>query len=652
MTAAVDQGGRLVTMVAATVADRRPAAALLRQLEALDAAGDAASAELGTALFESVFYRLPAFPDATLPAVASRLYASIDRVDMAFLLAGLAIQSQPAGARAPGPYRAVLDRLRQTGRAADALALARRAASLFPERFPADPVVPNDALFDRVAAKAEAIAELNHPGQTLLLALDVLEADSDWVQTTLLFESVWHRVPPLMEYWVYYRMSRVYDTLGRTDASVLLATLAIQIEPQNAVSDVPYRRLLRHFRDAGRPRDAAELCLRREGFCADPVLLPPTERAELLEAAGTLLLSPAPAGRRDQVVVESDTRLPHPWPVYGGALPNSLRELLTPMPRPPISVAMVSGATVLIDGGGVAVFGADEVPHLDLSVRDFPALLRRRLAERAAPPVEELHLDAAVLISDEFFGPNLCHFLLDQVTRIELYRRAGVDPRSVTVIGPERHTEYQRLAVERMGLGSYLSVSRCARVQVDRLWVSSNCHDMRHPAHWASDWAVGATRALFDLVPRQPRRRLLVSRANSPWRRIANEAEIADILKPLGFEVVVPGMLSFLEQIAAFRDATHVIAPHGAALANTLFCAPGTHVLEVFHPHYGTWAYAMLNDVLRLNYASMVGRDALSDAPEFNDPTLPREQTVPHAGRDMRVDVSELRRWLTESGAW
>ncbi len=59
----------------------------------------------------------------------------------------------------------------------------------------------------------------------------------------------------------------------------------------------------------------------------------------------------------------------------------------------------------------------------------------------------------------------------------------------------------------------------------------------------------------------------------------------------------------------------------------------------------------MLKDVLDLRYAALVARDAESDAPAFNDITLPREQMVPHAGRDMWVDPDELERWLIESGA-
>ncbi len=602
-----DPATRLRTLVAEVAADPRPAQALRQALQILDADGDAGAAAVGTALFESIFYRLPAFLYEDLPAVAARLYARAGRADAAFLLAGLAAQMQPQGGR------------------------------------PAPPAP------ESVASRVAAILASREAGSVLLLALEALERDSDWRHSALLFESVWPHVPPLREYWVYYRMAQVYRTLGRTDASILLATLAVQMEPQNTVSDVPYRLLLGYFRDAGRPRDAAELCVRRQLLCPEPALLTPDERAALLALAGPLLLSPPPAGRSDRTVVEREVRRPRPWSVYGNSLPRGFEELLRDMERPPIDVAELAGAEVLIDGGSVAVFGPDGAPHPDLSVRDMPALVRAR---QAGQPVEELYLDEAVLLSDEFPDANLCHFLLDHAPRMELYRRAGVTPADATVIGLDLRAEYQRVVAERLGIRTYLPVTRRARVRAGRLLVASNCHNLRHPGHWGAAWAVAATRGLFDLVPRRPVRRLLVSREDSQWRRLANHDDVAALLAPLGFEVIVPGRLPFAEQVVAFRDATHVVAPHGAALANMLFCAPGTQVLEVFHPHYNTWAYAMLNGVLGVEYASMVARDALSDAAEFNDPDLPRERKVPHAGRDMRVDLDELQRWLTASGAW
>jgi hypothetical protein len=609
-------------MLADLVADPRPPARMLARLQALDAAGDEASAALGASLFESIHYRLPAFSDDELPAAASRLYGRLGRADAALLLAGLAVQLRPYDA----PALAHLEALRAT--------------------------FPGAGLDPALAEKAAAMLRQHEPGQKLMLALEAMDEPALYPACAALFEHIWPRVRPMAQYWVYHRMSAVYTALDRTDAAALMSSLAIQIEPVASSSDMPHRRLLDFFRKTGRPRDAAELVARRAAFCPTEPLLREPDLSALMVEAGPLLLSPPPMGRTDKPLIPEDPKPSRPWRHYGAGVPLCLEQMRADMLRPPIAISLLRNAELLIDNGALATFGADGVPHIDLSMRCFPPLLRRSLVGQADGPgaAEEIELDEAVVLTDEWPSPNLCHFLLDHATRLELYRRARVDIGAVTAIGPDLRHEYQSDTAARLGVRSYLGVNRRARVRVSRLWVSSNCHTHRHPAHWGAPWAVDTVREKFDLVPRLPARRLLISRRDSPWRRLRNEAQLMELLEPLGFEIIVPGDLSFHDQIAAFRDATHVVAPHGAGLTNILWCAPGTHVLEVFHPHYGTWAYAMLKDVLHLDYATLVARDADSEAPEFNDTSLPREQMVPHAGRDMWVDPNELERWLVDIG--
>ena len=86
-----------------------------------------------------------------------------------------------------------------------------------------------------------------------------------------------------------------------------------------------------------------------------------------------------------------------------------------------------------------------------------------------------------------------------------------------------------------------------------------------------------------------------------------------------------PGRMGLDDQVAAFAAASHVVAVHGAALANLVFCPPGAHVLEIFPVGQGTWSYAIFTPTLRLDYATMVS---------------------PEAGGDVTVDLDELRRWV------
>jgi capsular polysaccharide biosynthesis protein len=79
--------------------------------------------------------------------------------------------------------------------------------------------------------------------------------------------------------------------------------------------------------------------------------------------------------------------------------------------------------------------------------------------------------------------------------------------------------------------------------------------------------------------PKSPSRRLFIKRAGS--RGIANSAALETLLATRGFETVTLENMPAAAQIDLFGSADFVIATHGSALANVLFCQAGTRVLEL-----------------------------------------------------------------------
>lgn len=79
----------------------------------------------------------------------------------------------------------------------------------------------------------------------------------------------------------------------------------------------------------------------------------------------------------------------------------------------------------------------------------------------------------------------------------------------------------------------------------------------------------------------KPHRRIYISRAKAQRRKLLNEKDIWPILKKLGFELVFMEEMSFPDQIRIMQQSEVVVAPHGAAITNILFCQPGTHVVEI-----------------------------------------------------------------------
>jgi capsular polysaccharide biosynthesis protein len=108
-------------------------------------------------------------------------------------------------------------------------------------------------------------------------------------------------------------------------------------------------------------------------------------------------------------------------------------------------------------------------------------------------------------------------------------------------------------------------------------------------------------RVLKDLPAAPGGRRIYVRRPAG--RRVDNAADIEAAVEKLGFTVHDMTGLSAAGQIALFREASVVIAPHGAELANLLFCAPGTRVIELSPDVQFRYFFAQLSDKLGLSHA-------------------------------------------------
>lgn len=77
-------------------------------------------------------------------------------------------------------------------------------------------------------------------------------------------------------------------------------------------------------------------------------------------------------------------------------------------------------------------------------------------------------------------------------------------------------------------------------------------------------------------------KRIYISRNDAKLRRVSNEESILPVLEARGFKRVTLKGLPMARQVQYFRQAEAVIGPHGAGLAHTAWCKPGTKVIEFF----------------------------------------------------------------------
>ncbi len=78
-------------------------------------------------------------------------------------------------------------------------------------------------------------------------------------------------------------------------------------------------------------------------------------------------------------------------------------------------------------------------------------------------------------------------------------------------------------------------------------------------------------------------RKIYVSRKDASRRRMINEADMTERLKKLGFEIRQLEGMTIAEQQALFGSARVVVAEHGAALTNIVWCPANAAVVDI-HP--------------------------------------------------------------------
>lgn len=295
---------------------------------------------------------------------------------------------------------------------------------------------------------------------------------------------------------------------------------------------------------------------------------------------------------------------------------------------PSTFVAVVSGGAAV--GASGAVFAPDGRMLGDLS-REFgiPPLAHPAL-RGPLPPAHRVEGTVLVLAapgSDVYY-----HWLLDVLPRLEIARRAGFGPGGVDrVLVSGASLPFQAETLARLGIDPARTLDAAAHPHVvaDRLVVPSYPGRPEHPPRWACDFLRAA---LLPRVDGERPARLYVTRSDAALRRVVNEPEVREALEARGFRCVALTGMPVSEQAALFASADVVVGPHGSGLANLVFCAPGTRVVELFSRNFVNPCFWSLANQVGLEYAYLI--EPGERPPDYVDGHC--------SGDDMAVDVDAL----------
>ena len=102
--------------------------------------------------------------------------------------------------------------------------------------------------------------------------------------------------------------------------------------------------------------------------------------------------------------------------------------------------------------------------------------------------------------------------------------------------------------------------------------------------------------------------KLYITRRFAESRRLKNESELIEKLKPLGFTVVAAESLPFTRQMEIFSEARVIVAPHGSGLSNSLVANQHCQIIEIFEPEVIRRCYATLARTLGFNHRCILGK--------------------------------------------
>lgn len=198
-----------------------------------------------------------------------------------------------------------------------------------------------------------------------------------------------------------------------------------------------------------------------------------------------------------------------------------------------------------------------------------------------------------------FASHNYYHWLIDIVPKFSELQSVGYPIDHYFI--PQDHA-FQRESVNALGIDpkKIIAAKRSSHIAADRIlavtWQGQSVTPSR----------VQAIQNAFSCIDlpgsRASSTRIYISRKRSRVRRIENEHALIQVLRANDFKILSLEDMTLQDQIAAFRSAEIIVAPHGAGLANLCFCRPGTKVLEITTPFRVLNLFTRLANVAELEF--------------------------------------------------
>jgi len=183
-------------------------------------------------------------------------------------------------------------------------------------------------------------------------------------------------------------------------------------------------------------------------------------------------------------------------------------------------------------------------------------------------------------------------------------------------------TPYQRQALKYLGFRRWhlLDATRIKSLRAHKVIVVKLEEEIRNPSFLLCQ----SLKQAFVKHPTLKRsRRIYLTRKNvKSGRKIVNEIELVKLLKSFDFQIIDPAKLSFTNQVQLFSESECIISPHGASLANIVFCNSGTKIIELFNHsdiQQGSQSYPNIAQTCNLNLVRLPAKNNAESTIQYSN---------------------------------
>ena len=275
--------------------------------------------------------------------------------------------------------------------------------------------------------------------------------------------------------------------------------------------------------------------------------------------------------------------------------------------------------TAMNNAGSVNVVGKNDIIFNDVSTRyDFDDFAYKEDYNYSGDNVL-LSLDS---------GSNYFHWLCQILPRIKLMQEYKIEWKKINkILIPEIRGRFvaESLSALNVPMEKVIEQKSGCCYKFENLYIP--CKPNNHI--YLSNWSIDFLRETFlQGIEDTNNQKVFISRKESSARYIENEKSIYKLLKRFGFKRFYLEDMSIAEQASLFNNATHIVATHGASLANLVFCKQSTKVIELFNPFHFHSLYWSISNLLDLDYYYMISSSSC---------------TKQYKGSSLHIDKSDLK---------